>query len=100
MSTSTKELGNNEAAGSTSVANLDMKLEVVVIPVSDVDRAKGFYSRLGWRLDADRSAGDKFRLVTRSASGRPTRTGQIGTPSTWCAAVWRRAATINDEDRP
>jgi catechol 2,3-dioxygenase-like lactoylglutathione lyase family enzyme len=36
---------------------------VVVIPVSDVDRAKEFYSRLGWRLDADRSAGDNFRLV-------------------------------------
>jgi catechol 2,3-dioxygenase-like lactoylglutathione lyase family enzyme len=43
--------------------NLDMKLEVVVIPVSDVDRAKQFYSRLGWRLDADRAAGDNFRLV-------------------------------------
>jgi catechol 2,3-dioxygenase-like lactoylglutathione lyase family enzyme len=32
---------------------VDMKLEIVVIPVSDVDRAKEFYSRLGWRLDAD-----------------------------------------------
>jgi catechol 2,3-dioxygenase-like lactoylglutathione lyase family enzyme len=39
-----------------------MKLEVVVIPVSDVDRAKEFYSRLGWRLDADRAAGNNFRL--------------------------------------
>ena len=37
----------------TSVQNLDMKLEVIVIPVSDVDRAKEFYERLGWRLDAD-----------------------------------------------
>jgi catechol 2,3-dioxygenase-like lactoylglutathione lyase family enzyme len=35
---------------------VDMKLEVVVIPVSDVDRAKEFYGRLGWRLDADYTA--------------------------------------------
>jgi catechol 2,3-dioxygenase-like lactoylglutathione lyase family enzyme len=66
---STKEVHSNEAAGSTSVANLDMKLEVVVIPVSDVDRAKEFYSRLGWRLDADRSAGDNFRLVQFTPPG-------------------------------
>ena len=42
---------------------MDMKLEVVVIPVSDVDRAKEFYSGLGWRLDADRAVGDSFRIV-------------------------------------
>jgi predicted enzyme related to lactoylglutathione lyase len=47
----------------------DMKLEVVVIPVSDVDRAKEFYSRLGWRLDADRSAGANFRLVQFTSPG-------------------------------
>jgi catechol 2,3-dioxygenase-like lactoylglutathione lyase family enzyme len=46
-----------------------MKLEVVVIPVSDVDRAKEFYSRLGWRLDADRAAGDGFRLVQFTPPG-------------------------------
>jgi catechol 2,3-dioxygenase-like lactoylglutathione lyase family enzyme len=40
-----------------------MKLEVVVIGVSDVDRAKEFYGRLGWRLDADRAGGDNFRLI-------------------------------------
>ncbi len=40
---SANEVRSNEAAGSTSVANLDMKLEVVVIPVSDVDREKEFY---------------------------------------------------------
>jgi len=51
---STNEVGSNETAASTNVANLAMKLEVVVIPVSDVDRAKEFYSKLGWRLDADR----------------------------------------------
>ena len=52
-----------------SIADLDMKLEVVVIPVSDVDRAKQFYSRLGWRLDADRTAGDNFRLVQFTPPG-------------------------------
>src|SRR5262245_29590619 len=41
----------------------DMKLEVVTLPVSDVDRAKGFYQSLGWRLDADIAVGDAFRVV-------------------------------------
>ncbi len=41
----------------------DMKLEVVTLPVSDVDRAKAFYEGLGWRLDADIVAGDAFRVV-------------------------------------
>ena len=41
----------------------DMKLEVVVIPVSDVDRAKRFYGGLGWRLDADLASGNEFRVV-------------------------------------
>jgi catechol 2,3-dioxygenase-like lactoylglutathione lyase family enzyme len=42
---------------------LDMKLEVVVIGVSDVDRAKTFYEKLGWRLDADFAKGDEFRVI-------------------------------------
>jgi catechol 2,3-dioxygenase-like lactoylglutathione lyase family enzyme len=65
----TNEVSKNEETKSTSVANLDMKFEVVVIPVSDVDRAKEFYSRLGWRLDADRTAGDNFRLVQFTPPG-------------------------------
>lgn len=48
---------------------IDMKLEVVVIPVSDVDRAKGFYSDLGWRLDADFVVGDEFRGVQFTPPG-------------------------------
>ncbi|RLP94568.1 VOC family protein [Micromonospora sp. CV4] len=40
-----------DASGTSSVENLDVKLEVIVIPVSDVDRAKEYYERLGWRLD-------------------------------------------------
>ena len=50
---------------------VDMKLEVVVIPVSDVDRAKRFYSNLGWRLDADFVVGDAFRVVQFTPPGSP-----------------------------
>jgi catechol 2,3-dioxygenase-like lactoylglutathione lyase family enzyme len=45
------------------VGTIDMKLEVVTLPVSDVDRAKRFYQSLGWRMDADIVAGDAFRVV-------------------------------------
>src|SRR5260370_3709591 len=45
------------------VESVDMKLEVVVFGVSDVDRAKAFYENLGWRLDADFATGDDFRVV-------------------------------------
>jgi catechol 2,3-dioxygenase-like lactoylglutathione lyase family enzyme len=48
---------------------VDEKLEVVVIPVSDVDRAKEFYGSLGWRLDADVARGDNFRLVQFTPPG-------------------------------
>jgi catechol 2,3-dioxygenase-like lactoylglutathione lyase family enzyme len=50
---------------------MDMKLEVVVIPVSDVERAKRFYGGLGWRLDADVAAGDGFRVVQFTPPGSP-----------------------------
>ena len=66
---STHEVLSDDAPGGASLASIDMKLEVVVIPVSDVDRAKEFYSRLGWRLDADRAAGDNFRLVQFTPPG-------------------------------
>jgi catechol 2,3-dioxygenase-like lactoylglutathione lyase family enzyme len=45
------------------VGTIDMKLEVVTLPVSDVDRAKSFYQSLGWRLDADFAVGDDIRAV-------------------------------------
>lgn len=48
---------------------LDMKLEVIVIPVSDVDRAKRFYADIGWRLDADFVVGDTFRIVQFTPPG-------------------------------
>jgi catechol 2,3-dioxygenase-like lactoylglutathione lyase family enzyme len=53
----------------TSVAPVDMKFEIVVIPVSDVDRAKEFYAKLGWRLDADFDNGKDFRIVQFTPHG-------------------------------
>ncbi len=58
--------GQEMTAGSAGVG---MGLEVVVIPVSDVDRAKDFYSSLGWRLDADVATGDDFRLIQLTPPG-------------------------------
>ena len=53
-----------------SVARVDMKLEIVIIPVSDIDRAKEFYGgRLGWRLDAEFSSGDDFRIMQFTPPG-------------------------------
>ena len=54
-----------------SAGTIDMKLEVVVIPVSDVDRAKRFYGGLGWRLDADFIVGEEFRVVQVTPRGSP-----------------------------
>ncbi|MFI6359357.1 VOC family protein [Streptomyces sp. NPDC050743] len=50
---------------------MDMKLEVVVVPVSDVDRAKDFYTTLGWRLDADIAPDGDFRVVQVTPPGSP-----------------------------
>jgi catechol 2,3-dioxygenase-like lactoylglutathione lyase family enzyme len=55
-----------EAARAKAV---DMQLEVVVIPVSDVDRAKEFYAKLGWRLDADYASGDDYRVIQFTPPG-------------------------------
>jgi catechol 2,3-dioxygenase-like lactoylglutathione lyase family enzyme len=52
-----------------SVARVDMKFEAVVIPVSDVDRAKEFYKKLGWRLDADFRFDNGFRIVQFTPPG-------------------------------
>jgi catechol 2,3-dioxygenase-like lactoylglutathione lyase family enzyme len=59
--------GERASKGSTGV--VDMKLEAVVVAVSDVDRAKEFYGGLGWRLDADVAAGDDFRIVQFTPPG-------------------------------
>src|SRR6266404_2282228 len=64
-----------------SDANVDMKLEIVVIPVSDVDRAKEFYGRLGWRLDADFASGDDFRVI------------QFTPPGSGCSVIFGKNVT-------
>jgi catechol 2,3-dioxygenase-like lactoylglutathione lyase family enzyme len=71
-----------EAATETPRARtVDMKLEVVVIPVSDVDRAKRFYGGLGWRLDADFAAEDDFRVV------------QFTPPGSGCSVIFGKNVT-------
>jgi len=59
------------AAPIRSAATVDLKLEVVVLPVSDVDRAKRFYEGLGWRLDADFPGAGSFRVVQMTPPGSP-----------------------------
>ena len=67
---SSTDVTSNDASGTAGgVRNLDAKLEVLVIPVSDVDRAKEFYGSLGWRLDADVAAGEDFRLIQFTPPG-------------------------------
>ena len=69
MATLKDEVRSNDARDA-SVARVDMKLEVVVIPVSDVDRAKEFYGgKLGWRLDADYDNGKDFRVIQFTPPG-------------------------------
>ena len=63
------------------VARVDMKFEVVVIPVSDVDRAKEFYGRLGWRLDADYDNGKDFRVI------------QFTPPGSGCSVIFGKNVT-------
>jgi catechol 2,3-dioxygenase-like lactoylglutathione lyase family enzyme len=65
----------------TSVAPVDMKFEIVVIPVSDVDRAKEFYANLGWRLDADFDSGKDFRVT------------QFTPPGSGCSVIFGRNVT-------
>jgi catechol 2,3-dioxygenase-like lactoylglutathione lyase family enzyme len=60
---------------------VDMKFEIVVIPVSDIDRAKRFYETLGWRLDADFAAGDDFRVI------------QFTPPGSGCSVIFGKNVT-------
>ncbi|WP_047489530.1 VOC family protein [Terriglobus sp. TAA 43] len=64
-----------------SIAKVDMKFEIVVIPVSDIDRAKEFYMKLGWRLDADYDNGTDFRVV------------QVTPPGSGCSVIFGRNVT-------
>jgi len=63
--------GQSAPGGSPSREPADLKLEAVVIPVADVDRSKAFYAGIGWRLDADLSFDNGFRVVQFTPPGSP-----------------------------
>ena len=63
---------NETANKAPKTGTIDMKLEIVVVPVSDVDRAKTFYASLGWRLDADFASDDDWRVIQFTPPGSPT----------------------------
>ena len=65
------QIKTEQATKTPSAATIDTKLEVVVIPVSDVDRAKSFYESLGWRLDADFTNGKDWRAIQLTPPGSP-----------------------------
>ena len=69
------------ASGPVGAPAVDTKLEIVVIPVSDVDRAKQFYASLGWRLDADYDNGSDFRVI------------QFTPPGSGCSVIFGRNVT-------
>ena len=72
----------NEVRGNdATAARVDMKFEVVVIPVSDADRAKEFYGRLGWRLDAEYDSGHDFRII------------QFTPPGSGCSVIFGKNVT-------
>src|SRR6478736_2305687 len=66
---SSTQTNNEQATHGLTPATVDLKLEVIVIPVSDVDRAKRFYQSLGWRLDADFAFDNGFRVVQFTPPG-------------------------------
>jgi catechol 2,3-dioxygenase-like lactoylglutathione lyase family enzyme len=63
------DVASESAAGTPPVKAGELKLEVVVVPVSDVDRAKQFYESIGWRLDADVAPAEDFRIVQLTPAG-------------------------------
>jgi len=77
----TLEIDRDAAAQPPKSRSIDLKLEVVVIPVSDVDRAKAFYARLGWRLDADFASGNDWRVI------------QFTPPGSACSVIFGRNVT-------
>jgi catechol 2,3-dioxygenase-like lactoylglutathione lyase family enzyme len=68
---SSTEISNQQKSRITHASPVDTKLEVVVIPVTDVDRAKRFYANLGWRVDADFVNGEDWRVVQVTPPGSP-----------------------------
>jgi catechol 2,3-dioxygenase-like lactoylglutathione lyase family enzyme len=77
-------VSSDPSSGAQSALGYDMKLEVVTVPVSDVDRAKRFYESLGWRLDADIVVGENFRVV------------QLTPPHSACSVAFGKGVTTAD----
>ncbi len=75
------QVSNQDTAQTRTAVAVELKLEVVIIPVSDVDRAKRFYASLGWRLDADFSAGEDWRVV------------QFTPPGSACSVIFGKGIT-------
>ena len=75
------EVRSDNATDKAVAAKVDMKFEIVVIPVSDIDRAKEFYGRLGWRLDADYDNGKDFRVI------------QFTPPGSGCSVIFGKNVT-------
>ena len=71
MSSTQVNTEQQRATGIPATTPLDLKLEVIAIPVSDVDRAKAFYTGLGWTVDADFMVGKDFRAVQLTPPGSP-----------------------------
>src|SRR4051812_35464560 len=101
-STTEVNMSSSGASSDTSteipeVGTVDMKLEVVTLPVSDVERAKRFYQSLGWRLDADFAAGDDARLVQMTPPhsqcsihfGKASRASRRWSPGPFRGCSWR-----------
>src|SRR5215467_8340708 len=82
MATLTQEINSGESAAA-SIAKIDQKIEVTIFPVADVDRAKEFYLKLGWRLDADFTfPGLRVVQVTPHGSACSLQFGTNLTPAT------------------
>src|SRR5262245_16392007 len=78
---STTQVRTDNSTDKAVAAKVDMKFEIVVIPVSDIDRAKEFYGRLGWRLDADFDNGKDFRVI------------QFTPPGSGCSVIFGKNVT-------
>jgi catechol 2,3-dioxygenase-like lactoylglutathione lyase family enzyme len=81
---SSTEMSGDTAPATERPATVPLRFEVTVLPVSDVDRAKAFYQRLGWRLDADFPVDEHFRVVQFTPPGSPAAI-QFGTGMTTAA---------------
>src|SRR4051794_8125581 len=69
---STTQISSDTATPTTGPTDVPMRLEVVIVPVGDLDRSKRFYRGLGWRVDADISVGDVYAAVQLTPPGSST----------------------------